>query len=325
MRPATCFLFAFLPILCGAQTDQPPKPVDAASAIAHAFESHDIVMFGEVHGDRQEYQWLCSLVGTPAFADRVDDIVVEFGNSLYQKSVDRYIAGEDVPLEQVQKAWRNTIGSVGPPSPVYQWFYEAVRAANMKRRGGRKMRVVLGDPYGDWEKIKSAEDLGPYLGNREQWYAQVVKDEVLAKHHRALLIMGAGHFRRRPEPGFIEREIRAAGADPYLVVLGTNAVGDYDKLDKRFDAWPAPVIVPLAGNWVGNLPAIPMLTGGVGLVTSLKLADAADALLYVGPRDSLTEVRMPRSDLDGTPYGKEIVRRIMIQMGQSGELSFRPG
>jgi hypothetical protein len=29
----------------------------------------------------------------------------------------------------------------------------------------------------------------PYLTNREQWYAQVVKKEVLAKHHRALLIM----------------------------------------------------------------------------------------------------------------------------------------
>jgi hypothetical protein len=317
MRAAVYFVCLLMAMLCAAQTDRQPKPLDATTAIIRTFDDHSLVMFGEVHGDKQEYEWLCELVGTPKFADRVDDIVVEFGNSLYQRSVDRYIAGEDVPLEQVQKAWRNTVGSVGPPSPVYGWFYKAVRESNMRRRGRHQMRLVLGDPYGDWDKIKTAEDLGPYLVNREQWYVQSVKDEVLAKHRRALLIMGAGHFRRRPEPGFVEREIRATGANPYLVLFGTNAAGGYDDLDRRFDAWPVPVIVPLEGNWVGDLPAIPVLTGGVGSATSLKLADAADALFYAGPRDSLIEVRMSRSELDGTVYGREIARRMEIQLGHS--------
>jgi hypothetical protein len=72
----------------------------------------------------------------------------------------------------------------------------------------------------------------------------------LAKHHRALLIMGAGHFLRghpqvlrdelliqqhRPVPplnkaqlgpDYIERTLRAAGANPYLVVFGTNVVDE---------------------------------------------------------------------------------------------------
>jgi hypothetical protein len=69
--------------------------------------------------------------------------VVEFGNSLYQKSVDRYIAGDDVPFEQVQKAWRNMIGTVGPVSPVYGWFYKAVRESNLQRRGGHQIRLQL--------------------------------------------------------------------------------------------------------------------------------------------------------------------------------------
>jgi hypothetical protein len=41
---------------------------------------------------------LRELVAAPEFADRVDDIVMEVGNSLYQQSVDRYIAGENIPL-----------------------------------------------------------------------------------------------------------------------------------------------------------------------------------------------------------------------------------
>jgi len=308
------------PVPGGPKTTQlhagDPKLQDATSAVIQALNTYNIVMVGEVHGNVQEYEWLCKLVGTPEFADRVDDIVVEFGNSLYQKSVDRYIAGEDVPLEQVQKAWRNMIGAVGPPSPVYGQFYKAVRESNMKHRGKHRLRLVLGDPYGDWDRIKDAEDLGPYVANRDQWYAQVVKDEVLAKNHRALLIMGEGHFLRRNGPGYVERELRAAGASTYLVVFGTNAIGSYDDLDKRFDSWPRPVIVPLSGNWVGELPAVPVTTGGTAPATPLRLGDVADALLYVGPRDALTQSFMPRTELDGTAYGNEIARRLMIQTGR---------
>jgi hypothetical protein len=74
----------------------------------------------------------------PNFADRVNDIVMEFGNSLYQESVDRYVSGDDIPLEQVQGAWRDTVASVGPPSPVYASLYRAVRETNVKRKGGRQ-------------------------------------------------------------------------------------------------------------------------------------------------------------------------------------------
>ena len=301
-----------------------PRVQDATAAMIEAIDAHKIVLFGEVHGNKQEYEWLCSLVKNRRFADGVDDIVVEFGNSLYQKSVDRYIAGEDVPIEQVQKAWRNTVGSFGPPSPVYGWFYKAVRESNLERRGGHQIRLLLCDPYGDWDKIKDAEDLGPYLAHRDEWYAQVVKDEVLARHHRALLIMGEGHFLRRHGPGLIEGEIRAAGADPYLVIFATNAVGGYDDLDKRFDSWKLPAIVPLAGNWVGALPAMPAVSGGLAPANPLKLADAADAIFYAGSRDVLTEVNMPPSELDGTPYGKELVRRMTIETGQTIEFTQRP-
>jgi len=215
-----------------------------------------------MHGNKQEYEWLRSLVGTPEFADRVDDVVMEFGNSLYQKSVDRYIAEEDVPIEQVQKAWRNTVGAIGAPSSVSGWLYEAVRETNMKRRDKHQMRVICGDPYIDWDKVQTREDIEPYLSHRDQWFTQVVKDEVLAKHHRALLVMGWGHFPRGQGRTYIEPHLRKVGAKTYLIVFGTNVVGGYDDLDHRFDSWPAPVIVPLSNNWVGELPAFAVVSGG---------------------------------------------------------------
>lgn len=94
MKPVLLFLLG-LASLCSAQDPQ-PKPLNATAAVLRAFDSHDIVMFGEAHGCKQEYEWLDELVGTPEFADRMDDIVVEFGNSLYQELVDGYVAGDDV-------------------------------------------------------------------------------------------------------------------------------------------------------------------------------------------------------------------------------------
>ncbi len=213
---------------------------------------------------------------------------------------------------------------VGPPSPVLESFYRAVREANLKRRGKHQLRVVLGDPYGDWDTIENPEDLGPFVGHRDSWYAQVVKEEVLHKKRRALLIMGANHFLRKVDwgPGApvpVEQQLRAAGARTYFIVFGTNAIGDYDDLDKRFDAWPLPAIVDLRGNWVGDLSAESVLSGGAGFpqLADRKLRDEADALLYVAPRDALTLLLMPWSDLEGTAYGKELQWRMLIQVGRT--------
>lgn len=330
-------LFAFATVslafssVCSAQSN--PKVENATVAVVRAFETHDIVMLGEIHGNKQEYEWLRALIANPEFADRVDDIVVETGNSLYQKSVDRYVSGEDVPLEQVQKAWRNTVGVIGPPSPVYESLYQSVRETNLKRRGKHQTRIVCGDPYIDWDKVKDREDIAPYLGNRDQWYTQVVKDEVLAKHHRALLIMGWGHFLRAfpsgPRTPSIEQQLRLAGAKTYLIVFGTNTIRGYDDMDRRFDSWPVPAVVSLADGWVGELPAMPVVSGGTVLLRPIpansgspssasapppvKLRDVADAVLYLGPRDSLTQEFMQHSELDGTAYGKEVERRLMIE------------
>jgi hypothetical protein len=60
-----------------------------------------------------------------------------------------------------------------------------------------------------------------------------------------------------------------------------------------------------------------VLTGGTAPASSLKMAAAADAMLYVGPRDLLTTVNVPASELENSDYGKEINRRLMIQMGRT--------
>jgi hypothetical protein len=106
-------LMFWLPITLtvGAQTSAAPQ--DPVDGIVKLFETYRIVMLGEIHACRQQYDLLDRLVAAPGFDERVNDIVVEFGNARYQNIVDRYIAGENVPLDQVQRAWRDPVGAFG--------------------------------------------------------------------------------------------------------------------------------------------------------------------------------------------------------------------
>jgi hypothetical protein len=252
---------------------------DPVQGILKLFETYRIVMFGEIHECRQEYDLLRKLVSAPGFGERVNDIVMEFGNGRYQDVVDRYIAGENIPIEQVRGAWRDTVGSVGPVSPVYGEFYGAVRAVNLKLPRERRIRVLLGDPPIDWSRVRSLEDIAYYLPFRDQFYASVVRYEVLAKGRRALLIMGGLHFRRfNGNPGEVEKQLLTAFVKPYVIVAGSNMMGGYDDLDPRFDALEAPALVETKGSWIGTLPA----PGRGGPATTWE--QTADAYLYlVGP------------------------------------------
>src|SRR5690348_3618960 len=109
---ALLFLLTVVPTTCGAQT-QPAmeatanlSPQPAIPAVLAAFNKYEIVALPEAHGMKDEDDFILSLIRNPAFPEKVNDIAVECGNSLYQPILDRYIAGEDVPFAEVQKVWR---------------------------------------------------------------------------------------------------------------------------------------------------------------------------------------------------------------------------
>jgi hypothetical protein len=97
-------------LMCSLVRAQNPTPGDPVERIVNLFDTYRIVMLGEIHECRQEYDLLRKLVATPAFTERVNDIVVEFGNARYQDVIDRYISGESMPIEQAQKAGAIRLG-----------------------------------------------------------------------------------------------------------------------------------------------------------------------------------------------------------------------
>ncbi len=306
-------------LACALAITPNPVPQDPVKGIVNLFGTYRIVMLGEIHECRQQYDLLSKLIATPGFSERVNDIVVELGNAKYQQLVDRYTAGDSVPFEEVQKAWRDTVGALGPVSPVYGEFYRAVREANRKLPKQRRLRILLGDPPINWKDVHSREEVGLYLPFRDSFYASVVRYEVLARDHRALLIMGEGHFRRSGgRPGAIENELLMAFVKPYVILSGSNIVRGYEDTDSRFDSIAPPALIEMKDNWIGSLPA----PGRGGSASTWD--QTGDAYLYLGPRDRLTVVKNRRSELDGTVYGRELQRRLTIIFGTAPDFLPKP-
>src|SRR6188472_2591572 len=110
----------------------PAVRVDPISAIIDAFAMHPVVALGEgPHGNEQGHAFRLALIRDPRFAARVNDIVVEFGNSRYQDLMDRVVRGEDVHKDSLRQAWQNTTQpDTSWDVPIYEEFFRAVRAVN---------------------------------------------------------------------------------------------------------------------------------------------------------------------------------------------------
>jgi len=161
--------------------------VDAiVRALISAFDQADIVALGEDHARRVDSDLRIALVRHPDFAKKVRSIVVEFGSTTEQPTLDRYIRGEDVPRAQLEQVWKTTTQAANGVwnSPIYADFFAAVRDVNSKLPADARIRVFGGDPGpGDYR-------------SRETAAVSVIKEQALQKHGKALVIYGAAHFYR---------------------------------------------------------------------------------------------------------------------------------
>jgi len=245
-----------------------------------AFDSHRFVAI-LVNGFEEEHRFRLSLLNDPRFVSKVDDIVVEFGGSRYQDVMDRFIAGDEVPYNELKRSWQQTTKPHHvSDAPIYEEFFRAVRAANDKLPEQEKIRVLLADPPIDWTLINGFEDLLPWLQQRMPFEAGLVEREVLSKNRRALLLFAAGHVL---EESPLVAAIRRDGQS--LFKIWTADREDLAELEPSVMSWPRPSIALVKGTILGmrDLRGFYMESAPPG-----HFEDQFDAILYLGPPSSLT-------------------------------------
>jgi hypothetical protein len=249
-----------------------------ADAILDAFDKHRVVALGEVHGQQEHADAVQLLLTDPRLPDVVDDIVVEFGNALYQSTVDSFTAGGAVEDADLRRVWRDTTQSPlsNWDAPMYEQIYRTVRAINWMRPANRQVRLLLGDPALDWSKVTSAEQLEAL--DRDGHLATVVEREVLARGRKALILYGMNHLKHAPpgdqgrSSGGVARIEWRTGQRVYVVLSGGHP---------RLAATARRTVVPAAGTWLGTADSgeFTYFSGECGVPFGLL----ADALLYLGP------------------------------------------
>jgi len=305
-----------------------PVPQPAVSAILAAFDKYEIVAMPAAHGMKDQDDFILGLVRNPAFAEKVNDIAVECGNSLYQPILDRYIAGEDVPFKEVQKVWRNTTQPICGVNGFYETLYPLIRALNQKLPANKRLRVLAADSPIEWEKINTPQDFQVALRSigRDSTISSVMEKEVLAKHRRALMLFGIFHLFHGAPAGFQK--------DYPNVTFVISELGSFDAnqpmVDKsRFANWPIPSVAVIKGTSLGTLdlssfyPPPFMVDQDCNFHNAFPkwlqkpMEDLVDAFLYLGPQDLRLWEKTPADIVLDTDYMKEWQRRLSV-MGMPG-------
>ncbi|MDQ6781023.1 MAG: hypothetical protein M3Z37_07720 [Candidatus Eremiobacteraeota bacterium] len=293
-----------------------------------AFRSHPIVALGMLHRNRNEFDFVVSLIRNPEFDATVNNIEIECANSLYQPLLDRYIAGEDVPLGQLRAVWRNTTQQFFcEADPSTKVLLDTVRAVNRNRPKGHGIRVLAADPPIEWTKIRTTDQLVPFMARRN--LANIVVDQVLSKHENALLLIGGNHLFRHHSryggglPTLTELLERRSPHSTYVIMPHDFDQGNAE-LDRRLATWPVPSIAKLSMTWVGSLDASVEATDlylvsnpskPVRMFPGLHLQDLADAYLYLGPFSALRWIEL-REPTDPA-FLRELQRRRSLFPGRA--------
>jgi hypothetical protein len=306
-------------------TGAEPRAEPAIPAILAAFDSYALVGMPAAHGLKDLDDLILTLIRDPNFPKKVNDIEIECGNSLYQNLLDRYTSGADVPFRDVQKVWRNTSQPPCGRSGFYEQLVPLVRAMNQKLPRDKALRVLAADPPLDWDRIQTAEDLRQAVLSlrRDTSIASVIEKEVLAKHRKALMLMGILHLLHGAgATGMIE----AQQSSSVFVIseLGIFGESSPDASKALFASWPIPAIARVKGTSMGKLGLKSFLpppyimdqdcnphndfTGPLGK----PVEELFDAVLYVGPQDLRLWEKIPADIVLDADYQKELRRRATL-------------
>src|SRR5579864_6172381 len=95
-----------------------PSPLAAQTPITHGlmpgvdgvlsgFAHAPIVAIPDRHRDSEFSDFRIRVIRHPQFSKVARDVVIEWGGSFHQATLDRYVAGEDVPTSELRRVWRD--------------------------------------------------------------------------------------------------------------------------------------------------------------------------------------------------------------------------
>jgi hypothetical protein len=345
-RPHTALASIIICALAAGLAAQPPArpaptPVDPFTAIIDAFRSHDLVTISDAHGSKTVNDFWNTLIRDPRLPGVVNDIVIEGGNARFQALIDRYTSGDDVPYDELRQVWNDTTvanSEYRPRDGVVPDRFRVIREVNLKLPRERQLRALLGDPPIDWSQVKTPADAQWFFNLRDSHPAALIQREVLARHHKALLMYGEGHAQRRNQGSNYDMSVWQAQTIVSILESTTPmrifSIHHSTELTKVFDVakWPVPSLAIVRGTTLGaidyaafgeGIPRAKIVDGKIVRLPReewkvLPLEENFDAELHLGP-DMPGDPPPAASAVCSDPFLPERLRR--LELGGSSPIS----
>jgi hypothetical protein len=239
-----CMAIAF-PAL--AQDGPEPHAAPAIDGIFAAFRTHPLVGIADAHYLAQEEDFYVALIRDPRFAADVGNVVVEFGGAAHQDIIDQYVAGKAVAYTDLRKVWTDVVGWAPTVTGLgYMNFFAQVRETNRSLPPERQIHVWLGEPAIDWSRIRTRRDWQLIAGYRDHYPAELIRQQILSKNRKALIIYGGGHFGPSEQTQKALEEDRAVMTDrlgsPQPLQLGLQAFVEQTHPGTFSSSLPTPAI-----------------------------------------------------------------------------------
>jgi hypothetical protein len=321
-----------------------PAASGLADAVFQAFETHQLVGIGDAESAgvqaafQEHHDVLQTLLADPRLPEVVDDIVIEYGNALYQDLIDSFVLGDALVSDaSLRLAWRNNCESPANTCdpPVVEQIYRRVRAINWPLPPGKRIRLLAGDPPIDWSKITTASQVLAFVGERDTYAASVIEKEVLARGRRALIHYGSAHLMHAVSSvsykSLVSIVEQQTGARVYSIADLVPLTGDPAGLGTRLAPYPRTTVIPAAGTWLAQFDAGDIFAtvlgqpgkAPVGAFCGIPFGEMLDAGLWLGQPSVLTQsVPNPAIYLDPV-YWAELQRRNAILGNQVDVEAFR--
>lgn len=307
-----------------AQSHLPPgqnlEASDGIEFVLNNFNRHPIVAIADLPGCEEFHQFLRTLLQSPDFRSKVNIVLVDFGNPIFQSMVDRYVVdGELTPETVLRHVWDDTSESPSLTwdSPVYAEFFDAIRAANLAMSKEKRIHVLLGGAPILWRKVKTKEQWLAFMGQaREQALAEKV-NEILNRHERALVVAAQSHLLRFSSDSMNARAlIEKTYPGQVFVVIPQSRFGRgnvYKQIEGREANIPEGSIALLQDTWLGSVAVSDE-------ASSRPLQEAADAILYLGESSQLTRLQPFAYLFRDDEYWAELNRRWQLVHGETLDL-----
>lgn len=275
------------------------------SFIVNKFNKYDLVAIGETHDKREVTDFYIELVSNLEFRKKVDFIVIEMGNHLYQNVLNDYISGKEVDEKDIYKLWRDHTSCMLNESDNTGMIrlLEAIRTIN--KSSEHRIRVLAADPNIDWKKIKCVEDFYKFLGQRDEYYAEVVRKYIVDKEKKGFLIMGNSHFNFQRTKHMLENNLHnpitsiidRAKAKLYLLNIMSSSSFPYEKLNGIEKG----SIVLTSDSWLGELKI------SSPFIKDKTLKSQTNGIVFLGNKTDLSSEIT--TDFNDAQYIKELERR----------------